>query len=71
MRRVTINNVNKALQDTGIDAIIVRGKDYYYFVGEDISCECEAGVYCGPQISNLSIEEWVEEAKVRMVKENS
>jgi hypothetical protein len=64
--RVTINNINKALAQEGIKAEIVKGDGYFYFVGDDMDTVKEQGVYGVRNLSSLTIEQWVQEARDKM-----
>ncbi|MBQ0600865.1 hypothetical protein J7S78_13790 [Klebsiella oxytoca] len=66
--RVTINNINTALKNAGIDGEILKGQDYYYFSGSDFDLTEEQGVYGVFRLGELSIERWVEEAKEKITK---
>ncbi len=62
MARVTIKSINRAILDAGLNAEIVRGVGYFYFVGDDVDLRKESSVYVY-RLNELSIEEWVEEAR--------
>lgn len=66
--RTTIAAINKALRDAGIDAEIVRGEGYFYFVGSDTDCAEEQGVYGVFRLSDLTVAQWVEEARSKLRK---
>ena len=68
MARATIPSVNKALKAAGIEAEIFRGNGYFYFSGPAVEVSHEQGVYGVFRISDLSVEEWVEEAKEKAAK---
>lgn len=67
MARVTINAINKAIAEAGLDCEIVKGSGYFYFQGKSVECAKEQGVYGVYRLSDISIEEWVKEAKKRSV----
>jgi len=64
--RTTLAAVNKALAAAGIDAELVKGDGYFYFVGQDVELAREQGVYGVFRLNDLSLEQWVEEARQRM-----
>lgn len=67
--RTTLAAVNKALAAAGIDAELVKGRGYFYFVGSVVDYAEEQGV-CGVfRLSDLSVAQWVEEARQRIEKE--
>lgn len=66
MARVTIKQVNKALEAAGIKAELVKGDGYFYFHGEAMDNAAEQGVYGVYRLGELSVERWVQEAKERM-----
>lgn len=68
MARVTFNNINKALKEAGISAELHKGYGYYYFSGDSVDYAKEQGVYGLRNLTGLSIEEWVEEARERMIQ---
>lgn len=59
----TIKQVNKAIAKAGIVGEVVKGRGYFWFTGDDIECGC-TGVYVN-KLGDLSLEDWVEEAKER------
>lgn len=62
MSRVTIPAVNKALRAEGINAELVRGKDYFWFDGPDVEwAESPSVMTC--YISDLTLETWLGEAR--------
>lgn len=67
--RTTLAAVNKALAAAGIDAELVKGRGYFYFVGSDMDYAEEQGVYGVFRLSDLSVTQWVEEARQRIEKE--
>lgn len=73
--RLTLKAVNAAIKAEGINAELVKGKGYFYFVGADVErAKMEAGVYgCGSQLNSLGLWQWVNECKERVAdaKRNS
>lgn len=67
--RTTLAAVNKALAAAGIDAELVKGRGYFYFVGSDMDYAEEQGVYGVFRLSDLSVTQWVEEARQRIESE--
>lgn len=63
MARVTINAINKALEEAGLDCQINKGDGYFYFTGSSVDLAMEQGVYGVYRLGDLSIEQWVEQAK--------
>lgn len=68
MKRVTLAEVNKALKVNGIDCELIKGQGYFYFQGPAVETAFEQGVYSVFRLSDLSVEQWVEEAKERINK---
>ena len=68
MGRVTINRINQALLDADIQAEICRGEGYFYFMGSAMDYTQEQGVYGVWNLGELTVEEWVEEARKKMKK---
>ncbi|AFB83329.1 hypothetical protein PSV3_00171 [Septimatrevirus PSV32] len=66
--RTTLAAVNKALAAAGIDAELVKGRGYFYFVGSDMDYAEEQGVYGVFRLSDLSVTQWVEEARSKLRK---
>lgn len=66
--RTTLAAVNKALASAGIDAELVKGRGYFYFVGSDMDYAEEQGVYGVFRLSDLSVTQWVEEARSKLRK---
>ena len=66
--RVTINNINKAIKEkTGVDAQIVKGEGYFYFVSVTdekvdtiLNGAYSSSVYVF-HLTSYSVERWVEE----------
>lgn len=67
MARITFNNINKALSEAGISAELHKGVGYYYFSGEAVDYAKEQGVYGLKNLTGLSIEQWIEEARERII----
>ena len=61
--RRTLNTVNKAINFAGLNAELVKGEGYFYFVGSQVDTG-KGGVYVNA-LNELSVEEWVEEARER------
>ena len=64
--RVTIKAINKALIEAGIDAQLFKAKGYFYFSGPSMENAFEQGVYGVYHLSELSVAQWVEEAKSKI-----
>ena len=64
--RITINNINKALEAAGIKGELVKGEGYFYFFGESFDGCVEQGVYGVFRLTDLSVERWVQEAKAKI-----
>lgn len=65
MKRITLAQVNKALKDASFDCELVKGRGYFYFQGPAVDLAGEQGVYGVYRLSDLSIEQWIQEAKER------
>lgn len=61
--RVTLNNINLELSRQGIKAELVKGNGYFYFIGDDVELAEEQGVYGVYRLSDLSVDQWIQEAK--------
>jgi hypothetical protein len=59
--RITINNINKALADAGINAELIKGKGYFYFFGDDVDTCNTTSVYVY-RLTSFTIDQWVREA---------
>lgn len=68
-KATSIAAVNKALVAAGIDAELVKGRGYFYFSGPAVDCAKEQGVYGVYRLSELTVSQWVEEARQRSEKE--
>lgn len=66
--RTTLAAINKALAAAGIDAELVKGRGYFYFVGSDMDYAEEQGVYGVFRLSDLSVTQLVEEARSKLRK---
>jgi len=66
--RTTLAAVNKALAAAGIDAELVKGRGYFYFAGSAVDYAEEQGVYGVFRLSDLSVSQWVEEARSKLRK---
>lgn len=65
MKRITLVQVNKALRAASLDCELVKGSGYFYFQGPAVDMAQEQGVYGVYRLSDLSIEQWIQEAKER------
>ena len=59
---MSIRTVNKALNAMGIDAEIVKGKEYFYLVGEGVS-SISTTMICVSKFSDMTDSQWIEEVK--------
>lgn len=65
MSRVTLAQVNEALELQGIKAELIRttaGGTYHYFYGADVERAMSTGIYT-PHTSTYSVAEWVDLAR--------
>ena len=62
----TLKKVNAELVRLGIRAELVKGDGYFYFVGQDVELAQEQGVYGVFRLNDLTLDQWVEEARQRM-----
>lgn len=69
MKRVTLAAVNAALREAGIDAELVGGRGYFFFVGDDVARAYTTSVMT-PRLGGMTVEEWVGEAR-RMKTESA
>jgi hypothetical protein len=60
---MNIKTVNKAIADMG-GIVLHKGDGYFYFIGDNV--DFSAGVYVN-SINSLTLEQWIEEAKARLV----
>ena len=63
---LTLKKVNAELTRADIRAELVKGDGYFYFSGQDVELAQEQGVYGVFRLNDLSLEQWVEEARQRM-----
>ena len=56
-----IPSVNRALKEAGIHGELVRGKGYFYFVGDSFYWSAGTSVWVF-RVTDLSIDQWIEEA---------
>lgn len=56
----TIAKVNAAARDAGIDAELVKGRGYLYFIGSAVAGARSTSVMV-PGVSILSVAEWMKE----------
>lgn len=59
---ISLGDVNRALKENGIDAVLVKGSGYYYFVGEAVKFASTSSVMV-PHVSDLTVEQWLEEVR--------
>jgi hypothetical protein len=64
----SIGQVNSALKARKIDMELVKGKDYFYFVGDDVDLSADGTSVYVPRVSDLSLEQWIDEAIDKKVK---
>ena len=63
---ITLRQVNAELARQGIAAELVKGAGYFYFTGEAVQYAAEQGVYGVYRPNELSLAQWVQEARNRM-----
>jgi len=63
MNKVTLAQVNKVISSLG-SIKLFKGSGYFYFIGESVDTSL-AGVYVNA-IRELSLDDWIEEAKCRI-----
>ena len=59
---MTLNQINKALKERGYTAELVKGKGYFYFVGNGLNCAASTSVMVN-SVNQLSIDEWIKECE--------
>lgn len=57
---LTLNQVNQAIAAKGIKAELVKGKGYFYFVGDAVD-HCSGTSVMHNSLNELSLDEWLEE----------
>jgi hypothetical protein len=57
---ITIRTVNKAIAARGVAAQLVKGRGYYYFVGDAVSRATHTGVMVF-RLNQLTVSEWLDE----------
>jgi hypothetical protein len=64
---VTTKKVNAALKAAGFDVELAKGGGYFYFydIGDSFVATAMSGVYVS-RITDLTVEEWVEEFKSKL-----
>jgi len=63
--KLTLEMINKELKKQGYDTKLVKGEEYFYFVGKEawnFSCQ---SVYV-PRLNDLSLEQWVKEYEEKL-----
>lgn len=60
MTRATLPRVNAEIRRRGINAGLVKGKGYLYFVGPAVELAIETSIYV-PHVGDLSVETWMQE----------
>jgi len=65
MPRLTLKMVNDAIRARDIDAELVRGNGYHYFVGYDVSMAFSSMVLT-PRLNDLTLDEWMTELDERL-----
>lgn len=58
--RLRKRDVNRKIRQRGIDAELVRGQGYYYFVGPDVEGASSTSVMVFA-LNHLSLEQWMSE----------
>jgi hypothetical protein len=58
--RITVAQVNKMLKSKGVKEELVRGKDYFYFIGGDSYLWQGTMVYT-TRVNGMSLERWWDE----------
>lgn len=68
--RVTTKQVNAALAKAGLEVELVKDRQqgYFYFSGPGVDLAFEQGVYGVWRLGDLSVEQWVEEAREKCGK---
>lgn len=61
-KRLTLASVNKTIGAEGIDAELVQGEGYLYFIGPDVEYAKSTSVMVA-RLNHLTLERWLEEAK--------
>lgn len=61
-KRLTLASVNKKIGAEGIDAELVQGEGYLYFIGPDVEYAKSTSVMVA-RLNHLTLERWLEEAK--------
>lgn len=59
---LTLKKVNKTLADMGLKMELVKGKDYFYFSGDDVDL-CNTEGVCVSFLNDLPLDAWVHEAE--------
>ena len=59
---VTLKQVNKALKVAGFEGELVKGKDYFYFVSDELDkLRLQTTSVMVNRLSALTVEQWVAE----------
>lgn len=64
---IQLRTINATLARLGIKAELVKGEGYFYFIGDDVDCDCDS-VYVF-RVNELTLDRWVEEANDRLARE--
>lgn len=67
--RLTMNNVNNAIRERGIDAELVFGDDYFYFVGTAVENAYSTTILV-PRLTDYTFDRWMLELD-RLVAEST
>lgn len=65
----TIKQVNKALHAAGLDCQLHKGDGYCYFWGPSVERSPVGTMVYVPRISDLTVEQWLEEAETIATRE--
>lgn len=60
MKRISLNQVNKALKAKGVSTELVKGDGYFYFIGKEVEHNATTSVYVY-RLNELSLDGWLNE----------
>lgn len=57
---LTLRQINDAIRDRGIRAVLVKGRGYFYFSGPDVELASSTSVWVY-QLNELTLSQWLAE----------
>lgn len=57
---LTLRQINDAIRDRGIRAVLMKGRGYFYFTGPDVELASSTSVWVY-QLNELTLPQWMAE----------